>query len=124
MYVCVQQDVFENVYLCARMSMPVACDYKCVCLPGTAPVWGGRASSKELSSASVPQDMLQLSPRGHEKQSEPKPSPLDLPLPLITELGGGSGTEKDCLRWATASMSQPKRGAGGRRSSRPLHTVA
>lgn len=114
--------------VCACMSMPVACVYKCVCLPGTAPVWGGRASSKELSSASVPQDTLQLSPRGHEKQSEPRPSPLVLPLPLITELGGGGGgTEKDCLHWATASMSQPKRGAGGRRSRpqpRCFHTVA
>lgn len=29
-----------------------------------------QAGSKELSSASVPRDELQLSPRGHEKQSE------------------------------------------------------
>lgn len=73
---------------------------------------GGRAGSKELSSASVPQDTLQLSPRGNEKQSEPHAFSLDLPLPLITELSSGSSTEKDRLRWAAASMSQPKHRAG------------
>lgn len=70
------------MFTCVCISMPVVCNYKCVCLPETAPVWGGlevvmvmgrggRAGSKELSSASVPQDTLQLSPRSHEKQSEP-----------------------------------------------------
>lgn len=66
-----------------------------VCLPGTAPIWGGgleraavcvckgKGSSKELSSASVPQDKLQLSPRGHEKQSELSYPPPPPPTPHI-----------------------------------------
>lgn len=72
-HVCVRESSRMRSSMFARlhMSMLAACEYKRVCLPGSAPRLGGRAGSKELSSASVPQDTLQLSPRGHEKQSEP-----------------------------------------------------
>lgn len=29
------------MFTCVCISMPVVCNYKCVCLPETAPVWGG-----------------------------------------------------------------------------------
>lgn len=51
----------------------VVCENKCACLPWNGSCLGGGGAEqavKELSSASVPQDRLQLSPRGHEKQSE------------------------------------------------------
>lgn len=51
----------------------VVCENKCASsLERLLSGWGGGAEQavKELSSASVPQDRLQLSPRGHEKQSE------------------------------------------------------
>lgn len=67
--------------------MSTACDYKCVSSWNSSHRGGGSGGreedgdvvcsrgSKELSSASVPQDKLQLSPRGHEKQSELSPLP-------------------------------------------------
>lgn len=78
----VRRDVFTREH----MGISVQRATTNVCLPGTAPIWGGGGreedgevvcsrGSKELSSASVPQDKLQLSPRGHEKQSELSPLP-------------------------------------------------
>ncbi|CAB1458790.1 unnamed protein product [Pleuronectes platessa] len=32
------------------MSMPVAYEYKCVCLPGTAPVWGAEQTAKSSAA--------------------------------------------------------------------------
>lgn len=66
-----------------------------------------QAHSRELSSASVPQDKLELFSSRPWKAIRAQPSPLDLPPPLITELSSGRSTGKGCLRWAAAGTSQP-----------------
>lgn len=70
-FMCVLQIALEYVYVCAHASSM----RKQMCVSSLEQLlsgWGGGAelAVKELSSASVPQDRLQLSPRGHEKQSE------------------------------------------------------
>lgn len=89
----------------------VVCENKCACLPWNSSCLGGGGSGAGGERA-----QQRLSPSGQTAALSSRPwkairaqlSLLDLPLPLITELSSSSSTEKDCLRWATASPSQPQ----------------